>query len=129
MSTAAVWLFWSSIAFLFYAYGGFALLVGFVGLVRRRRVRKLPITPSVTLIIAAYNEEEVIAERLDNALAMDYPRERLQILVASDGSTDGTDDIVARVSKMFEVEGTAHGEIEACVQSLLKEGLVLSRSK
>jgi hypothetical protein len=41
----------------------------------------------------------------------------------------GTDDIVARVSKMFEVEGTAHGEIEACVQSLLKEGLVLSRSK
>jgi hypothetical protein len=41
----------------------------------------------------------------------------------------GTDDIVARVSKMFEMEGTAHGEIEACVQSLLKEGLVLSRSK
>jgi cellulose synthase/poly-beta-1,6-N-acetylglucosamine synthase-like glycosyltransferase len=95
MSTAAVWIFWSSIAFLFYAYGGFALLVGAVGLVRRRRVRKLPITPSVTLIIAAYNEEEVIAERLDNALAMDYPRERLQILVASDGSTDRTDDIVA----------------------------------
>jgi cellulose synthase/poly-beta-1,6-N-acetylglucosamine synthase-like glycosyltransferase len=95
MSTAAVWIFWSSIAFLFYAYGGFALLVGLVGLVQRRGVRKLPITPSVSLIIAAYNEEKVIAERLDNALAMDYPRERLQILVASDGSTDRTDDIVA----------------------------------
>jgi cellulose synthase/poly-beta-1,6-N-acetylglucosamine synthase-like glycosyltransferase len=95
MSTAAVWIFWVSIAFLFYAYGGFALLVGLVGLVQRRGVRKLPITPSVTLIIAAYNEEKIIAERLDNALAMDYPRDRLQILVASDGSTDGTDDIVA----------------------------------
>ncbi len=95
MSTAAVWIFWSSVAFLVYAYGGFALLVGLVGLVQRRRVRKLPITPSVSLIIAAYNEEKVIAERLDNALAMDYPRDRLQILVASDGSTDGTDDIVA----------------------------------
>ena len=95
MSTAAVWIFWLSIAFFFYAYGGFALLVGLVGLVQRRGVRKLPITPSVSLIIAAYNEEKVIAERLDNALAMDYPRERLQILVASDGSTDGTDDIVA----------------------------------
>jgi cellulose synthase/poly-beta-1,6-N-acetylglucosamine synthase-like glycosyltransferase len=58
-------------------------------------VRKLPITPSVTLIIAAYNEEEVIAERLDNALALDYPRDRLQILVASDGSTDRTEEIVA----------------------------------
>jgi cellulose synthase/poly-beta-1,6-N-acetylglucosamine synthase-like glycosyltransferase len=95
MSTAAVWIFWLSVAFLFYAYGGFALLVGLVGLVQRRGVRKLPITPSVTLIIAAYNEENVIAERLDNALAMDYPRDRLQILVASDGSTDATDDIVA----------------------------------
>jgi hypothetical protein len=41
----------------------------------------------------------------------------------------GADDIVARVSKLFEVEGTADSEIEACVQSLLKEGLVLSRSK
>ena len=95
MATAAVWIFWLSIAFLFYAYGGFALLVGLVGLVQRRGVRKLPITPSVSLIIAAYNEEKVIAERLDNALAMDYPRERLQILVASDGSSDRTEDIVA----------------------------------
>jgi hypothetical protein len=41
----------------------------------------------------------------------------------------GPQDIVARVSKMFEVEGTADGEIEACIQSLLKEGLVLSRSQ
>jgi Coenzyme PQQ synthesis protein D (PqqD) len=41
----------------------------------------------------------------------------------------GVDDIIARVCQMFEVEGTAHGEIEACIQSLLKEGLVLSRSK
>jgi cellulose synthase/poly-beta-1,6-N-acetylglucosamine synthase-like glycosyltransferase len=95
MSDAAVWVFWSSMAFLVYAYGGFVLLVGAVGLWLRRRVRKLPITPGVTLIIAAYNEEKVIADRLENALAMDYPRDRLQIMVASDGSTDRTDDIVA----------------------------------
>jgi cellulose synthase/poly-beta-1,6-N-acetylglucosamine synthase-like glycosyltransferase len=94
MSDAAVWVFWSAIGFLIYAYGGFALLVGAVGLWRRRDVRKSPITPSVTLIIAAYNEEKVIGERLDNALAMDYPRDRLQILVASDGSTDRTESIV-----------------------------------
>jgi cellulose synthase/poly-beta-1,6-N-acetylglucosamine synthase-like glycosyltransferase len=95
MTEAAVWIFWSAIAFLVYAYGGFALLVGAVGLWQRRGVRKLPITPSVSLIIAAYNEEEVIAERLENALALDYPRDRLQILVASDGSTDRTEEIAA----------------------------------
>jgi len=100
MSDAAVWVFWASIAFLVYAYGGFALLVGAVGLWQRRSVRKLPITPSVTLIIAAYNEENVIAERLDNALALDYPRDRLQILVASDGSTDRTDEIVASYARL-----------------------------
>jgi len=95
MSDAAVWVFWSSVAFLVYAYGGFAVLVGAVGLWQRRSVRKLPITPSVSVIIAAYNEEKVIGERLENALAFDYPRDRLQILVASDGSTDRTEEIVA----------------------------------
>ena len=55
MSAAAVWVFWSAIAFLVYAYGGFALLVGAVGLWQRRSVRKLPITPTVSVIIAAYN--------------------------------------------------------------------------
>ena len=92
---AALWVFWSSIAFLVYAYGGFALLVGAVGMWQRRSVRKLPITPTVCVIIAAYNEEKVIAERLENALALDYPKDRLQILVASDGSTDGTEEIVS----------------------------------
>jgi cellulose synthase/poly-beta-1,6-N-acetylglucosamine synthase-like glycosyltransferase len=95
MADAAVWIVWLAIAFLVYAYGGFALVVAAAGLWLRRRVRKLPITPSVTVVIAAYNEENVIAERLENALAFDYPRDRLQILVASDGSTDRTEEIVA----------------------------------
>src|SRR5437868_1291235 len=50
--------------------------------------------PSATLLIAAHDEESVIADRLNNALAMDYPSGRLQIVVASDGSIDGTADIV-----------------------------------
>ena len=95
MAAAAVWVFWSALAFLVYAYGGCALLVGAVGLWQRRSVRKRPITPTVTVIIAAYNEETIIGARLENALALDYPRDCLQILVASDGSTDRTDEIVA----------------------------------
>ncbi|MEX2139932.1 MAG: glycosyltransferase family 2 protein [Pirellulales bacterium] len=52
--------------------------------------------PSVSLLIAAHNEEFVIGERIENALALDYPPEMLEIVVASDGSSDGTNDIVRR---------------------------------
>lgn len=87
--------FWLAVAFLFYIYAGFPLLVGAVGLWLRRHVDKSPITPPISLIIAAYNEEDTIAERLDNALALDYPADRLQIIVASDGSSDATGRIVS----------------------------------
>lgn len=49
---------------------------------------------NVTIIIAAYNEEKIIADKIENSLQLDYPQERIEIIVASDGSTDGTDDIV-----------------------------------
>ncbi|MGQ0658577.1 MAG: glycosyltransferase family 2 protein [Chromatiales bacterium] len=61
---------------------------------RPRHVRQQPVTPSMSLIIAAYNEEDSIAARLDNALMLNYPRDALQIIVASDGSDDGTEAIV-----------------------------------
>lgn len=84
-----------SLAALVYVYAGFPLLVVAVGILRRKRVQKADVAPSVTLIIAAYNEEQTISEKLDNALAMNYPREKLQIIVASDGSTDRTNAIVS----------------------------------
>jgi cellulose synthase/poly-beta-1,6-N-acetylglucosamine synthase-like glycosyltransferase len=96
MTTLALVTLWLSLASLAFAYFGFPALLAVVAAVRRRGVRREPITPSVSLIIAAYNEEECIAERIENALAMDYPREQLEILVASDGSTDKTDQIVER---------------------------------
>jgi cellulose synthase/poly-beta-1,6-N-acetylglucosamine synthase-like glycosyltransferase len=59
-----------------------------------RRVRAADGSPSVTMIVAAHNEEAVIERRLENLLALDYPRELLEIVVASDASTDRTDEIV-----------------------------------
>jgi cellulose synthase/poly-beta-1,6-N-acetylglucosamine synthase-like glycosyltransferase len=94
MDTAAFWGFWLSVVYLAYVYAGFPALVAVVGRLTRRDVRKASVTPPLTLVIAAYNEEAVIAARLDNALESDYPPDRLQILVASDGSTDGTERIV-----------------------------------
>lgn len=95
MTALAEAAFWLSVGSLVYAYAGFPLLVAAVGWWRRRDVRKAPVTPTISLIIAAYNEEAAIADRLDNSLALDYPPDRLQIIVASDGSSDATDAIVA----------------------------------
>lgn len=94
MSLTWLLIFWVSILLIVYVYLGFPLLLLLVGNIRRRIVRKEPIVPAVSLIIAAYNEERNIASRLRNALALDYPREALEIIVASDGSTDSTDAIV-----------------------------------
>lgn len=96
MDTAAAVVFWLALLSLVYVYGGFPLLVMIVGKLRNRLVCKQPITPRISLIIAAYNEEEVIAERLENALSSDYPVQELEIIVVSDGSSDATEAIVAR---------------------------------
>ncbi len=88
-------LFWMFLGSLAYAYAGFPACVALVAMLRQRRVRKRAITPSVSLIVAAYNEERNIGPRLDNALALDYPAHLLEILVASDGSNDRTEEIVS----------------------------------
>ena len=86
--------FWLSAGAMAYVYVGYPLLLFLVSRVVQRRVAKAPITPTVTMVIAAYNEEPVIAKKLENSLALDYPPDRLDILVASDGSSDGTNRIV-----------------------------------
>ncbi len=92
-------IFWSAIALLIYAYAGFSLLVIIVARIRNRRVRQAPITPRLSLIIPVWNEEKAIAERLDNALSLDYPSGALEIIVTSDGSDDNTEAIVAQYEK------------------------------
>src|SRR3989304_2421855 len=88
--------FWLAAGSLLYVDAVFPAMLAAVGWLRRREVNKKPITPSVSLIIAAYNEEESIGQRLENALELDYPEEALEIIVASDGSTDRTETIVQR---------------------------------
>lgn len=78
-----------------YVYFGYPLLLLILSKLRPAPpVQKADITPTVSLIIPAYNEEKVIARKIENALGLDYPREKLEIIVASDGSTDGTNEIV-----------------------------------
>ncbi len=92
---AVVVMFWAAVALVAFTYAGFPLVLLLRALWKRRPIQKADITPSVTMLIVAHNEAGVIRERLDNALALDYPSHLLDILVASDGSDDGTDEIVA----------------------------------
>src|SRR6476659_6672923 len=86
--------FWASLGAIAYVYVGYPALLFVVSRIWSRRVAKAPVTPTVTMVIAAYNEEQAIAKKLDNSLALDYPADRLDILVASDGSNDRTNQIV-----------------------------------
>jgi len=87
-------LFWGALTLIFYGYVIFPLLVWLYGLFWHRPYESAEITPRVSVIIAAHNEAGSIAARLDNLLALDYPHDQLEVLIASDGSTDSTDAIV-----------------------------------
>ncbi len=92
------WIFWSCAAFLGYTFVGYPLLVAVVALLRRRRNQRAPIVPFVTIIIPAHNEAGAIARKIENTLALDYPPDKREIIVASDGSTDETVEIAGSYS-------------------------------
>lgn len=85
--------FWLGAAALLYTYAGYPLLVLIVSRLRGRDVRRDNYEPDVTVIITAYNEERDLRQKLENTLALSYPREKMEIIVASDCSTDATDEI------------------------------------
>jgi cellulose synthase/poly-beta-1,6-N-acetylglucosamine synthase-like glycosyltransferase len=92
--------FWGCAAVVLYAYAGYPVLIFLAArLWPAAAVRKKEITPAVTLVIVVRNEEACLEAKLRNALALDYPPERLEILVASDGSTDATEAIAARYAE------------------------------
>jgi cellulose synthase/poly-beta-1,6-N-acetylglucosamine synthase-like glycosyltransferase len=88
--------FWLGAALLLYTYAGYPLLLALVSRLRPRPVRQAEWTPLVSVIITAYNEERDLAAKLENTLALDYPAEKLEIIVASDCSTDRTDEIAGQ---------------------------------
>ena len=89
-------LFWLSLGALLWTHAVYPLGAAALARVRTRRVRKDAIEPHVTVIVAAYNEEPVIERRLENLLALDYPADRLDVVVTSDASTDRTHELVER---------------------------------
>ena len=86
-------LFWVSLGAIVWTHVGYPALLPVLGRLAPRRIRAADHTPSVSVIIAAHNEEAVIGRRIENLLALDYPRDRLEIVVTSDASTDRTEEL------------------------------------
>jgi glycosyltransferase involved in cell wall biosynthesis len=89
-----VFVFWMSVALVAYAYVGYPAMLAAIGRVRHRPVRRAPVTPSLSLIVTARNEEGRIGQKLEDCLGLEYPADKLEVIVASDASTDRTDAIV-----------------------------------
>lgn len=123
--------FWSSALIAAYTYVGYALVISLLARVAGSPHRMRPITPTVTLLVAAFNEEDVIEAKLDNCLALDYPRDRLEIVVVADGSTDRTPELAARYRRhgvRVEYQPERRGKIHALnrVIPLLRGDVVVS---
>ena len=91
-------LFWGSLGALAWTHVGYPVAAAALARLRPRPVRKDDVVPNVVVVVAAHDEEEVIRRRVENLLELDYPSDALEIVVASDGSTDDTDEIVEQIA-------------------------------
>lgn len=92
------WVFWISLGIVVFAYAGYPVSLFALRRLVRRPVRKQPIEPFVSVLIPAYNEAGWVEAKIRNVLAVDYPEDRLEVVVASDGSKDETPAIASRLA-------------------------------
>lgn len=105
--------FWASLVLLVWTHGAYPGFAAVLARFRPRPVRLADTEPAVTLVVAAYNEERVIGRRLENLLALDYPADRLRIVVTSDGSTDRTEEIALSYPGVEVVTNPRGGKVAA----------------
>jgi cellulose synthase/poly-beta-1,6-N-acetylglucosamine synthase-like glycosyltransferase len=116
-------LFYTAGSIILYSYVGYPLLLAVISVFKSRSKQTATQLPLVTVIIAAYNEEAVIGKKIENTLAADYPLEKLQLIVAAQGSTDRTAAIAAAfpnvlVMQSAERKGKAVAVNEAVAQAI-----------
>ncbi|MDQ3562975.1 MAG: glycosyltransferase family 2 protein [Pseudomonadota bacterium] len=91
--------FWVCLGLVGYVYAGYPAAVFFLSRILGRDLRKADIEPMVTVLISAFNEEREIERTVVNKLSQNYPQDRLEVIVTSDGSTDRTDEIVRKLAE------------------------------
>lgn len=90
-----IFLFWFFLALIFYCYLVYPVLLLLVSNLTRKPIIKSNITPSVSVVISVWNEQDVIARKIANLLLLDYPADQFEILIGSDGSDDRTNEIIS----------------------------------
>jgi poly-beta-1,6-N-acetyl-D-glucosamine synthase len=91
------WLFFIAVFIVFYNYAGYAVLLWMINRIKKSRIQKnTHHYPSVSFIVAAYNEEDCIEKKMINSLEQDYPAEKIEFIFITDGSTDGTNEIIKK---------------------------------
>ena len=116
MTTVLAVLFWLSAGLIVYTHVGYPLVLLALSRMRRRREFGTPdgaTLPRVSLIVAAFDEEDVIADKVANALALDYPRDLLEVIVASDGSADRTVERAREAGADLVLELSRAGKVSA----------------
>jgi cellulose synthase/poly-beta-1,6-N-acetylglucosamine synthase-like glycosyltransferase len=89
-------LFWFSFILIVYTYIGYPMIVYIISLFYREHKPDAYIYPDVSIIISAYNEEKHIEAKLSSIFELDYPKEKIEVLIGSDGSTDRTNEMIAK---------------------------------
>jgi len=98
------WLFWVAASLIGYSYIGYPMWLWLRSRWSPRPVRRSPVEPSVSAVMVVRNEEAVIARKLDNLLSLNYPPEKLDVIVVSDGSSDRTDEILSEFARNPRVQ-------------------------
>jgi len=118
-------IFWTALGLLIYTHVGYPALLWLLARTRRARTAgPFPDAelPSISLVVAAYDEEEVIAQKVRNALELDYPRARLELIVASDGSRDRTVELAREAGADLVLDLPRGGKIEAQDAAVARAG-------
>lgn len=89
-------IFWLCLGLICYVYIGYPILITALASVRQRRIDAAPIHPTISLIVCAYNEEDIIGRKIENSLSLNYPAHLLEVIVVNDGSTDRTSSIISK---------------------------------
>ena len=97
LETVALYVFWGAVVLVIYGYVGYPLVLRGMTAIKKQKVCYRETPRTVSLFISAYNERKVIRDKIKNSLALNYPKDKLEIVVASDGSTDGTDEILMAI--------------------------------
>ncbi len=95
ISILTIYTFWISLLILVYTFVGYPILILFLGRRQKKRAASSAELPKISLIICAYNEENIIGAKIENTLVLDYPTDCLETIIVSDGSTDRTNEIMA----------------------------------